>query len=275
MNKAVEHLNIIGIQGVPRSGTSWLAQIFNSHPDVNFKFQPLFSYAFKDYLNEHSSAAEVKRFFKEIAASDDYFLNLRDPVIHQNYPDFDKNDTYSTLVFKQIRYHYLIENMLGKNPVVKFVFTIRNPLAVMNSWIHTAMEFKPDWSLDEEWRNAGKKNQNRMEEYFGYNKWKEAVNIFLDLNIKYPKRTKIVIYNDLLLNTELTVNELFTFSGLSFDDQTRKFIKESKKRNDADPNSVYKKKTNDDAWKRNIPEHIIEAVYEDLANDRLRVYLEQ
>ena len=275
MNKAVEHLNIIGIQGVPRSGTSWLAQIFNSHPDVNFKFQPLFSYAFKDYLNEHSSAAEVKRFFKEIAASDDYFLNLRDPVIHQNYPDFDKNDTYSTLVFKQIRYHYLIENMLGKNPVVKFVFTIRNPLAVMNSWIHTAMEFKPDWSLDEEWRNAEKKNQNRIEEYFGYNKWKEAVNIFLDLNIKYPKRTKIVIYNDLLLNTELTVNELFTFSGLSFDDQTRKFIKESKKRNDADPNSVYKKKTNDDAWKRNIPEHIIEAVYEDLANDRLRVYLEQ
>ncbi|RLD85930.1 MAG: hypothetical protein DRJ02_09495 [Bacteroidetes bacterium] len=275
MNKPEEHMDIIGIHGVPRSGTNWLGQLFNSHPDVNFKFQPLFSYAFKDYLNEHSSTADIKRFFEEIAASDDYFLNLRDPVIHQNYPDFNKNEAYSTLVFKQIRYHHLIENMLSKNPVVKFVFTIRNPLAVMNSWIHTAMEFKPDWSLDEEWRNAEKKNQNRIEEYFGYNKWKEAVNIFLDLNIKYPKRTKIVIYNDLLLNTELTVNELFTFSGLSFDDQTRKFIKESKKRNDADPNSVYKKKTNDDAWKRNIPEHIIEAVYEDLANDRLRVYLEQ
>ena len=86
MNKLIE--NIIGIHGVPRSGTNWLGQIFNSQPNVNFKFQPLFSYAFKDYLDENSTEEEIQQFFEEIAISDNYFLSLKDTVIHQNYPDY-------------------------------------------------------------------------------------------------------------------------------------------------------------------------------------------
>jgi len=273
MNKLIE--NIIGIHGVPRSGTNWLGQIFNSHLDVNFKFQPLFSYAFKDYLDENSTKEEIQQFFEEIAISDDYFLNLKDPVIHQNYPDFSKSESYSTLVFKQIRYNHVVENMLSKNQVIKFVFIIRNPLAVMNSWIHTVMEFKPEWDLDQEWKKAEKKNQNRVEEYFGYNKWKEAGNIFLDVHEKYPDRTMIINYNDLLLNTEPTVKKLFAFSNLSFDGQTKIFVEESKQRNDIDPNSVYKQKINDNAWKQNIPYYIIDAVRKDLENDRLAIYLNE
>ena len=34
----------VAIFGVPRSGTSWLGQIFNSSPMVAYRFQPLFSY---------------------------------------------------------------------------------------------------------------------------------------------------------------------------------------------------------------------------------------
>ena len=41
----------IGLHGVPRSGTSWLGNIFNSSPDLTYKHQPLYSYAFKNYLN--------------------------------------------------------------------------------------------------------------------------------------------------------------------------------------------------------------------------------
>ncbi len=274
MNKLSNDNGIIGIHGVPRSGTSWLAQIFNSHPDVNFKFQPLFSYAFKDYLDHSSSRERIQQFFEEIAVSDDYFLNLRDPIIHQNYPVFKKNETYTTLVFKQIRYHHLLENILRKNDVVKFVFIIRNPLAVLNSWIHTEMEFKPVWDLDDEWQAADKKNLNRPEEFFGYNKWKEAGNIFLDLHKRYPERTIVINYNELLINTESLIKQLFSFCGLSYDEQTKKFIKESKKRNDADPNSVFKKKANDHIWKQNIPPHIIDAVRNDLKDDRLEIYLE-
>ena len=43
----------IAIHSAPRSGSSWLGQILNSSPKVCFRFQPLFSYAFKDYLNDN------------------------------------------------------------------------------------------------------------------------------------------------------------------------------------------------------------------------------
>ena len=57
----------IAIHSVPRSGSSWLGQILNSSPKVCFRFQPLFSYAFKDYLNEKSSQEDIMTFFEQIA----------------------------------------------------------------------------------------------------------------------------------------------------------------------------------------------------------------
>ena len=50
----------IAIHSVPRSGSSWLGQILNSSLKVCFRFQPLFSYAFKDYLNEKIKGLETK-----------------------------------------------------------------------------------------------------------------------------------------------------------------------------------------------------------------------
>src|SRR5258705_10876641 len=92
---------IIGIHGVPRSGTSWLGQIFNSHPQVAFRFQPLFSYAFKSYLNLNSSKVEMDDFFERIFLSDDYFINMKDSEIHKNYPVFQKNPQPQVLMYKE------------------------------------------------------------------------------------------------------------------------------------------------------------------------------
>lgn len=51
----------IAIFGVPRSGTSWLGQLFNSSERVAYRYQPLFSYAFKGRLNENSTLDEIWR----------------------------------------------------------------------------------------------------------------------------------------------------------------------------------------------------------------------
>ncbi len=55
----------IAVHGVPRSGTSWLSEIFNSSPRVLFKYQPLFSYVLKDFLNPGSSREEIGAFFEK------------------------------------------------------------------------------------------------------------------------------------------------------------------------------------------------------------------
>ena len=70
----------IAIHSVPRSGSTWLGNIFNSHPNVSFKYQPLFSYAFKDYLGSESDLEKINRFFKEIMKSDDDFINQKEGV---------------------------------------------------------------------------------------------------------------------------------------------------------------------------------------------------
>ena len=40
-------LPVAGIHGAPRSGTTWLGQLFNSHPAVKYCYQPFFSHAFR------------------------------------------------------------------------------------------------------------------------------------------------------------------------------------------------------------------------------------
>ena len=61
-------VNKLAIFGVPRSGTSWLSQIFNSHPDVAMRFQPLFSYSHKGRVSEDSSSEEISEFFDELVS---------------------------------------------------------------------------------------------------------------------------------------------------------------------------------------------------------------
>ncbi|MDH5934310.1 hypothetical protein, partial [Vibrio splendidus] len=57
----------VAIHSVPRSGSSWLGEIINSSPQVNYSFQPLFSYEFKSYLNENSSLENINNFFYNLS----------------------------------------------------------------------------------------------------------------------------------------------------------------------------------------------------------------
>lgn len=264
---------ITGIHGVPRSGTSWLAQIFNASPSVNLKFQPLFSFAFKDYLCESSSSEEIDDFFEKINKSNDYFISMKDEIIHKNYPVFYKENKLDHLVFKHVRYHNLLENMLDKNEQIKFIFLLRNPFAVLSSWKKAPKEFNPDWNFDLEWKFAENKNEGRVEEYFGYNKWKEASRLFLYLKKKYPKRVTTIVYNVLLHKTEIEARRLFKFAEIPFSKSILDFIYDSKSKSFKDNNSVYRIKKKDDSWKRVINSNIQNIIENDLKCSELEFLL--
>ena len=235
---------VIGIQGVPRSGTSWLAQIFNSHPDVKLKFQPLFSYALKNEIDDNASDQEINNFYNNMWNNNtDLFLNFKDPIIHKNYPVFHKNTTQKYLVFKQVHHHYVINNLLKKDQKIKFILLIRNPLAVMSSWKNAPKEFRPEWNFSEEWQFAKLKNNNMRENYFGYKKWCDVASLFFQLKTEYPDRVYVLNYSDLLTNTIKEIENIFDFSGIGKpNSQTIEFINKSKSINHLDPNSVYKTK---------------------------------
>ncbi|MDF1594396.1 MAG: sulfotransferase, partial [Desulfobacterales bacterium] len=163
----------IAIFGVPRSGTTWLSQIFNSHPGVALRFQPLFSYGHKGRLSEYSSAMEIRKFFKEILFTQDPFA-LMTTEFQKNYPTFEKSEKPTHIVFKETRYLHIIENMLNICSEIKIIGIVRNPLSVLASWVRAPKEFNKEWDINREWLYAPSKNQNRPEEFYGFDKWKEV-----------------------------------------------------------------------------------------------------
>src|SRR5690606_13455464 len=99
-------------------------------------------------------------------------------------------------------------------------------LAVLDSWRRAPREFRVDlgWDFAAEWRSAASKNEGRPENFFGFDKWKEAAETFLRLAERFPDRVRVVRYLDLLVACRPTVEGLFGFYGLPVEGQTIEFL---------------------------------------------------
>src|SRR5690554_1641077 len=262
-------MNKIALFSVPRSGSTWLGQIFNSHPQVLYKFQPNFAYSFDYSLEPNSTKEEILEFYKELIQTKDPFVNAEITISSKKGLYFDKKDL-SSLVFKETHYINVIENLI-KNSTTKVVGLVRSPFSVINSWLKLPKEFKPEWSVKEEWLEAPSKNENKPYCFFGYNKWKETTQLFLRLEKEYPAQFYLMSYDALVQNTESEVRMAFDFCGLSFSEQTIEFLNQSVKKNDADPYSVFKQKVDDRDWESTLPNFIIKEIKKDLEFQKLNL----
>lgn len=265
----------IAIHSVPRSGSSWLGQIFNSSRKVIYKYQPLFSYAFKDYLDEHSAREQIETFFEEVAQTEDPFLDQTDKVKAGSYPDFEKSESPTVICYKEVRYHHILPNMMEQADDVKVIGLIRNPCAVINSWLQAPKEFRREegWDEMEEWRHAPKKNRGRKEEFHGFEKWKEAARIFHQLNDRYSDRFHLIRYSDLLDDTLNSVRRLFDFCDLKVESQTLEFLESSRDKKGEDPYGVYRKNPGNEKWKYKLNPAIRKEIIRDLKDTELEQYL--
>lgn len=265
--------SVLIIAGVPRSGTSWLAEIINSSPDVEYRFQPLFSWAFKDRVGVDSPREEYERFLHDIYASRDPFLLQTDKREAGIYPVVAKHSSPRVLCLKEVRYHYLHVRFLTYFPELKLVAIVRNPCAVLASWMASPKEFPPGSDTMTEWRLGACKNQGRPENFFGFYKWREATHIFLDLQDRFPGRVRVVRYEDMVDNPFGVSEVLFAFSGLPFGEPTRRFLAESNSRHSDDPYAVFKLKEVKDRWRHELDPRIIRNVEEETRGTRLEAFL--
>jgi hypothetical protein len=255
--------SIIGIFGVPRTGTSWLGEILNSSPEVVYKFQPLFSYAFKNYLNVYSTKEEVKNFFDKLENTNDDFLDCVYMRTKGFYPVFDKEEA-KMLAFKEVRYLYLIPHLLEIIPNIKIIMVVRNCIDTLTSWINAPKEYKKEWDIYNEWYFAQSKNEYKPENYYGYAKWKEARMLFAEMKRIYPEKTIIVEYEKLFEDSLYETKRLYEFCELEMGKQTRNFIRDSQKNTIEDAYGVYREKEKEKKYKAYLPDSIINMINEDL-----------
>jgi hypothetical protein len=249
------------IFGVPRSGTSWLGQIFNSSPNVAYRFQPLFSYAFKSRLNEHSTADDIENFSRDILNTSDEFVTQKKNIPGTEEINFSKNDL-THLIWKEVRYLHIIPNLV-ENSSIKIIGLVRHPCSVLWSWYNAPKEFNTEWNLLKEWRCAPNKNQSRKEEFYGYEKWKQVVFDFIEYKKKYRDQFLLQSYEELNLNTEEVVKNLFDFLNLKWNTATSDFIKKTKARQNSNAYSVFKKNKDNNEWRNRLPPEIEDVIVAD------------
>lgn len=262
----------LAIFGVPRCGSSWLSQIFNSHPDVAMRFQPLFSYEHKGMLSENSTAEEILDFFNKIYKSKDEFVLMRS-AFHKNYPKFSKSPLPTHIAFKETRYLHIIQNILTRCPEIKFLGMVRNPLATIASWMKAPKEFSREWNIHTEWREAPSKNKGKVEEFYGFGKWKNIAEHFIKFESQYPNQFTLVRYEQLNKNPVAVTNYLFQFCSLQMHPQVSKFIESSKSVHDSDPYSVFRAKANDNEWRDILPEDIVQEILWEINGTILQTFL--
>jgi hypothetical protein len=263
----------IAIAGVARSGTSWIGQIIDSSPDVAFRFQPLFSYAFKGAVTEDSTREEYMKFFTGIYNSTDDFLLQTEKRRANLYPVFQKSESPRYLAFKENHYQYVLPKMLELFENLKLLGIVRHPCGCLNSWLQNPKEFPPGADYRQEWRFGACKNLGKVESFFGYYKWKEIANLYLDLKDKYPERVFIVKYNE-IVNTPVELGKsIFEFLGLEFLEQTRSFIETSHSMHQDNPYAVFKDKSVKERWRSELDPYIVNEVLNDLTSTRLETFL--
>ena len=264
--------NIVAVIGMPRSGTSWLGQIFDSSPIVAYRLEPIFSYAFKNAVDNNSSRDDYLSFFKGIYESNDEFLLQTKARASGAYPIFNKNEALKTLVFKTTRFHNLIEKMIHLNENMTTVSIVRHPCGAINSWLKAKTEFPATADPMVEWR-TGACRKTAPEEFWGFEDWKSVTRLHLRLQAEFPDRFILIKYDDLVNDTAVVTRNLFRFCGIPFATQTEIFLNECHKTHSNDDYAVYKSPTVKDAWKGELDEIIINEIGDDLRGSDLEDFL--
>ncbi len=256
---------IIGIIGAPRSGTSWTGQIFDSAPDVLYRMQPFYSWAFRDKIHVRSSKEEMQKFFLEMYDSKDDYLSQKERKDKGIYPIFPvKNESAPIMVFKEVMFHYMMPAILDKVDNFKIIAIVRHPIDVLTSYYNAPREFDPQLDIQKEWYFAQSRNELLPERYFGYHKWKEYMLIVSVIKERYADRVKVIRYEDILSDPYQATKMLFEYGDISYTDQTKRFIYDSQSFTNSDPYSVFRN-MNEKRERRKLPDNIINAIHEDLS----------
>lgn len=265
--------HLVLLTGMPRSGTSWLSQIFDSSPEVCFRLSPLFSYEFKNQASETSDLADWLRIFEGAYESQNEFMLQSTRRQQGSYPKFsEKSADPQWLVVKDTRFHNLTGRLLRLFENIKVVALVRHPCGAINSWLKSPNEFPSNAKPRQEWR-TGACRKTGYGEFWGFNDWIKVTEMHLRLEQEFPKNVYVQTYKDLVLSAESVARNLFKFCEIPFSKQSAEFIEQSQKMHNPDQYAVFKNSSVLDSWKSELSSEIQEEIYNELSGTSLERFL--
>lgn len=264
--------NIAWISGMPRSGTTWLSQVFAASPDVRLKLCPLFSYEFKNALDENSTSEEWDNLYYKLYRTNSDFLNQEHLRQKGLVPSFIKNLNPRSLLIKSNRFHNLTSSILKHNENVRLVYIVRNPCASLHSWLSDPDEF-PKWAEPlNEWR-TGHCRKVGAGEFWGFDDWVAVTKNAMLLSEVFPTRCRILRYEDLVNCPESEISALCDFFKIDYVSQIKAFLKLSHSRHDVHKHSVFKDPNLLNEWQNSLDPLIVSTCKEELKGTKLEFLL--
>ncbi|WP_428080088.1 sulfotransferase family protein [Candidatus Pelagibacter sp.] len=235
-------LSNLFIAGPPRSGTTLLRLILNEHKSIYitpessyfYRYTKLFERIingskhnltfFLDILNyipsvSHWSKNINKKKFIDKNFSNDSFVN----IINQLIIDVSKKENLLYVGDKTPKNIYIIDELISKFINTKVILIIRNPYDTIYSQIKSGFTNHNIFSL--------------------VHRWNYEANLIINLKSNYPNNIFVIKYEELVNNTEQSIERVLIFLGLNID----KKILEKYSNNDYDDvdhvkSFLYKKK---------------------------------
>jgi hypothetical protein len=262
------------VTGMPRSGTSWLAQMLAAHPDVRLKLSPLFSHEFKERIDDRATSAEWRAFLAAVYATpsdymDQAFLRRAGAV-----PAFvERRESPSVLAIKSTRHHHFTRHLLDVCPEILWFAIVRHPCAAIHSWLANPREFPASADPLTEWCSGGCR-KNHPAEFWGFDDWMLVTTLFVDLARQYPDRFLLIRYEALVAEPETWIRSLLTSLDLDLHPQVTAFIRESQSRHSEDHRSVFKSPARIDRWRHELDPRIRCEIEARVADSRLACFLD-
>ena len=210
-------------------------------------------------------------------------LNFDNEILKDSAPRLpllNKNEFFKDLFFKYTqnknlgwKHSFVSEEFIGErlnSSDIKIIFLVKNPYSFLLSLHKRPYHNEKSKNLTfqkfltSSWKTVGRENYNA-----GFSNptelWTKKSGAYLSVTEKYPKRTMIIKYEDVVTDPKSMLTELATFLGVEFD--KNRFVNVTKStKNDSKSFKDYAKYYIEEQWKSKLTSENLESINSFLDN---------
>jgi hypothetical protein len=189
--------------------------------------------------NINTERKAIEGFIEGLPEGKDTYIQTLNQMYLNLYSNFIDNTNYKYFLDKTPRYYLIIKELMQIYPGAKYIFLIRNPLAVLGSLINTWV--RQNWYMLSEYKNDLTKAINELLYFVS----KENNEQYFTLH-----------YEDVLSNKKKVLEAVFDYLCIDYEAGVEEYYKGDDKWRLGDQESVYDKKgievKNDEKWQQDL-----------------------